>query len=52
MPEATPLLSMSGIDKRFAGIPALVSASFEVGRGEVHALSARTAPASRPSSRS
>jgi len=29
---------MSGIDKRFAGIPALTAASFEVGRGEVHAL--------------
>ena len=38
MPEATPLLTMSGIDKRFAGIPALSAASFEVGRGEVHAL--------------
>jgi monosaccharide-transporting ATPase len=32
------LLSMTGIDKRFAGIPALSSASFEVRRGEVHAL--------------
>ncbi|MCB5176345.1 sugar ABC transporter ATP-binding protein [Microvirga lenta] len=34
----TPLLSMREIDKRFAGVPALVSASLEVGRGEVHAL--------------
>jgi ribose transport system ATP-binding protein len=34
----TPLLSMRGIDKRFAGIPALSSASLEVARGEVHAL--------------
>jgi len=33
-----PLLSMHGIDKRFAGVPALRSASLEVGRGEVHAL--------------
>lgn len=32
------LLSMTGIDKRFAGIPALSGASFAVGRGEVHAL--------------
>ena len=32
------LLSMTGIDKRFAGIPALAGASFAVGRGEVHAL--------------
>jgi monosaccharide-transporting ATPase len=32
------LLSMTGIDKRFAGISALSSASFEVRRGEVHAL--------------
>jgi len=29
---------MRGIDKRFAGIPALRSASLEVGPGEVHAL--------------
>jgi ribose transport system ATP-binding protein len=34
----TFLLSMRGIDKRFAGIPALSSASLEVGHGEVHAL--------------
>ncbi|MDB5474091.1 MAG: sugar transporter ATP-binding protein [Devosia sp.] len=32
------LLDMSGIDKRFAGIPALSGASFAVRRGEVHAL--------------
>lgn len=32
------LLSMTGIDKRFAGIPALSAASFTVARGEVHAL--------------
>jgi galactofuranose transport system ATP-binding protein len=37
MPGA-PLLVMSDIDKRFAGIPALSAASFEVGAGEVHAL--------------
>ncbi|HEX2137670.1 MAG TPA: sugar ABC transporter ATP-binding protein, partial [Microvirga sp.] len=34
----TPLLAMRGIDKRFAGIPALAGAELEVGRGEVHAL--------------
>ena len=33
-----PLLYMHGIDKRFAGIPALSDASFEVEQGEVHAL--------------
>jgi monosaccharide-transporting ATPase len=38
MDPVTPLLSMSGIDKRFAGIPALSAASFEVAPGEVHAL--------------
>jgi ribose transport system ATP-binding protein len=32
------LLDMSAIDKRFAGIPALSGASFQVRRGEVHAL--------------
>ncbi len=34
----TPLLSMRGIDKRFNGVPALLEASLEVGRSEVHAL--------------
>ena len=34
----TPLLVMRGIEKRFAGVPALAGASLEVGRGEVHAL--------------
>lgn len=34
----TLLLSMREIDKRFAGVPALASASLEVERGEVHAL--------------
>jgi ribose transport system ATP-binding protein len=29
---------MRGIDKRFGGVPALVGASLEVARGEVHAL--------------
>ncbi len=33
-----PLLSMRGIDKRFAGTPALTGASLEVAPGEVHAL--------------
>ena len=32
------LLSMRGIDKRFAGIPALTEASLQVKPGEVHAL--------------
>lgn len=32
------LLDMLGIDKRFAGVPALSGASFQVRRGEVHAL--------------
>jgi ribose transport system ATP-binding protein len=32
------LLSMQGIDKRFAGIPALTQASLDVAPGEVHAL--------------
>ncbi|MGH6860346.1 MAG: ATP-binding cassette domain-containing protein, partial [Phyllobacterium sp.] len=34
----TNLLSITGLDKRFAGIPALSGADFSVGRGEVHAL--------------
>lgn len=34
----TPLLSMHGIDKRFAGIPALRAAELVVEKGEVHAL--------------
>ena len=33
-----PLLSMHGIDKRFAGIPALRAAELVVEKGEVHAL--------------
>lgn len=33
-----PLLAMQGIDKSFSGVPALLGASLEVGRGEVHAL--------------
>src|ERR687884_2362609 len=32
------LLSMTGINKAFNGVPALREASFEVRRGEVHAL--------------
>ncbi len=36
--DATPLLSMHGISKAFAGIPALTNASLEVAAGEVHAL--------------
>ncbi len=38
-PQKSPiLLSMQNINKAFAGIPALSSASLEVGFGEVHAL--------------
>jgi len=33
-----PLLSMRGINKRFAGIPALRAADLAVERGEIHAL--------------
>jgi monosaccharide-transporting ATPase len=32
------LLEMTGISKRFAGIPALSQARFNVGHGEIHAL--------------
>src|SRR5215203_4404275 len=32
------LLEMTGISKRFAGIPALSQARFKVGHGEIHAL--------------
>jgi len=35
---ASQLLSMRAISKAFGGIPALASASLEVGHGEVHAL--------------
>ena len=37
-PYNTPLLSMQNINKAFAGIPALSSASLGVAAGEVHAL--------------
>jgi monosaccharide-transporting ATPase len=33
-----PLLAMSGIEKHFAGIPALQGAALEIAPGEVHAL--------------
>ncbi|MFL6662426.1 MAG: ATP-binding cassette domain-containing protein, partial [Rhizobacter sp.] len=35
---AAPLLSMRGIDKAFAGVPALSGANLSVARGEVRAL--------------
>jgi ribose transport system ATP-binding protein len=38
MSIATPLLKMTGIQKRFAGVHALKGVSFAVGHGEVHAL--------------
>src|SRR5919112_639847 len=37
-PFMAPLLTMHGIDKRFAGIPALRAAELVVEKGEVHAL--------------
>src|SRR4051812_8528795 len=37
-PLMAPLLSMRGINKRFAGIPALRAADLVVEKGEVHAL--------------
>jgi len=36
--DAAPLLRMSGIHKRFAGVHALKGVSFSIGYGEVHAL--------------
>jgi len=33
-----PLLDVSGIDKRFPGVHALKLVSFDVRRGEIHAL--------------
>jgi monosaccharide-transporting ATPase len=36
--RTAPILSMRGIDKSFLGVPALIDARLEVGRGEVHAL--------------
>ena len=38
LPSQAPLLSMREIDKRFNGVPALLAASLEVGRSEIHAL--------------
>jgi monosaccharide-transporting ATPase len=38
MDAMPPLLSMRGLDKSFAGIPALRAATLEVGPGEIHAL--------------
>ena len=37
-PEAPPLLRLSGITKRFLDVLALEDVSFELQRGEVHAL--------------
>jgi ribose transport system ATP-binding protein len=36
--ERPPLLSMRGITKAFAGIPAIASGNLEVAEGEIHAL--------------
>src|SRR5215212_7869156 len=38
MTDASPLLAMDRIEKRFSGVPALVGASIDVTPGEVHAL--------------
>jgi len=37
-PDASPLLRLSGITKRFLGVTALEDVSFDLRRGEVHAL--------------
>ena len=46
-PTAAPLLCARGVSKRFAGVTALDGVDFDLRAGEVHALWARTAPASR-----
>ncbi|NMC83366.1 MAG: ATP-binding cassette domain-containing protein, partial [Armatimonadetes bacterium] len=38
MPEPTPLLKMTGIQKRFPGVVALNNVDFRVNAGEIHAL--------------
>jgi hypothetical protein len=45
---SSPLLEGRGISKFFGHVTALRDVDFEVVRGEVHALAATTAPASRP----
>jgi len=37
-PDGSPLLRLNGITKRFAGVTALEDVSFDLQRGEVHAL--------------
>jgi galactofuranose transport system ATP-binding protein len=38
MPDLSPLLTVRGLSKSFAGVPALSGAFLEISRGEVHAV--------------
>ena len=48
-PPPAPLLALKGIGKSFLGVRVLDGVELDVAQGEVHASSARTAPASRRS---
>jgi general nucleoside transport system ATP-binding protein len=45
----TAAIELIGITKRFPGVVANDNVNLTVEPGEIHAISARTAPASRPS---